>query len=110
MGQRLYCGNLPWAAGEQELKTFFAGFNISNVKIVLDRDTQRPKGYAFLDIDGDAQTAITALDDQQMGGRRIRVNFAVDKPRTGSTTNRKPPPKTKDDEDYGVAWAAGSRD
>ena len=51
MGNRLYVGNLSYTVTEAELKEVFAegGKNVVEVKIVLDRDTGRPRGFAFVD-------------------------------------------------------------
>ena len=66
---------------EPAIRTFFTGFTISNIKLVLDRETQKPKGFGFADVREDAQTVIQALDGQQLGGRTVRINMAIDKPR-----------------------------
>lgn len=78
---RLYVGNLPYQADENGIKEFFKGFNVLSVKIILDRETSRPKGFAFVDIAEGSEVAILALNGQQLGGRTIKVSVAIDKPR-----------------------------
>lgn len=74
----VYVGNLPYSVTEEEIKELFAPFGeVQDVKLVSDRETRRPKGYGFVQIaDAAAQPAIQALDGQQFGGRRLRVNEA----------------------------------
>ena len=88
MGKRLYVGNLPYDADEQALRTAFAqdGRLVERVHIVLDRETQRPRGFAFVEMasDGEAQAAIKAMDGVDVDGRALRVNEAEErKPRSG---------------------------
>ena len=86
MGRKLYVGNLPFTAGEQELRTLFerAG-NVETVNLVRDMATGRARGFAFVEMstDAEAQTAITTLNDQQFGGRNLTVNEARPKPQGG---------------------------
>lgn len=74
---RIYVGNIPFSADEEMLKEFFAPRSVSNVKICLDKDTQRPRGFAFVEF-ADETTANEALDmdGEQLGGRTIRVSEA----------------------------------
>lgn len=74
----VYVGNLPYSATEDEIKELFAQYGeVQSVKLVNDRETGRPKGFAFVSIDdGAAASAIAELDGKQFGGRRLRVNEA----------------------------------
>lgn len=75
----IYVGNLSYSLGESDLEEAFAEFGtVSSVKIILDRDTGRSKGFAFVEMDNDdeGQNAIDALNDQEMDGRRLKVNQA----------------------------------
>jgi cold-inducible RNA-binding protein len=88
MGTRLYVGNLPFEVDEAQLRTLFqeGGRQVSEVKIVTDRDTGRPRGFAFVEMgsQADAETAITALNGTQFGGRTLTVNEAREStPRRG---------------------------
>ena len=78
---RLYVGNIPFNASEEDLRLYFsdAGILVTRVKIILDRDTQRPKGFAFVDTEADPQAIIATLNGQDFGGRTIVVNLAIDK-------------------------------
>lgn len=83
MGKKLYVGNLSFDATEQDLRDAFAddGREVVEVAIINDRDTGRPRGFAFVTMgsDEDARAAISALDGQSLGGRTLRVNEAQDR-------------------------------
>lgn len=83
MGKRLYVGNLPYDTDEAMLKEAFGqeGRTVASVHIVMDRETNRPRGFAFVEMttDGDAQKAIAAMDGAEFHGRRLRVNEAEDR-------------------------------
>src|SRR4029077_195470 len=88
MGTRLYVGNLSYNVTEPELRDVFAegGRNVVEVKIVLDRDTGRPRGFAFVEMgsDAEASTAIETLSGRQIQGRPISVSEARERaPRSG---------------------------
>ncbi|MCC7383242.1 MAG: RNA-binding protein [Deltaproteobacteria bacterium] len=88
MGQKLYVGNLSYDVTEDELREAFGadGREVSEVAIIMDRDTGRPRGFAFVTMASakDAQDAITALNGQMLGGRAMKVNEAQDRgPRGG---------------------------
>lgn len=88
MGKRLYVGNLAWDTNEDTLRSTFGadGRNVTDVHIVTDRDSGRPRGFAFVEMAGDdeAQAAIQALDGVELDGRNIRVNEAQERqPRGG---------------------------
>ncbi len=79
MNKKLYIGNLPFTATEQELRDLFSPHGgIDTVSVITDRDTGRPRGFAFIEMEdeGAAGTAIRALDGTDMGGRPLRVNEA----------------------------------
>ena len=83
----IYVGNLPYSATEQEVRDLFGSYGeVKLVKLVIDRETNRPKGFGFVEMDdAAAQEAIQALDGQEFGGRRLRVNEArerTDRPRS----------------------------
>jgi RNA recognition motif-containing protein len=87
MGTRLYVGNLPYSADEASIRSFFenGGRQVTQVKIVTDRDTGRPRGFAFVEMaDANmAQSAINELNGQNLGGRTIVVNEAREPQRGG---------------------------
>jgi len=72
----VYVGNLPYATTENELKELFTQFGqVFGARIKTDRDTGRPLGYGFVQMeDADADKAIEALDGKDIGGRNLRVN------------------------------------
>ncbi len=79
MGRRLYVGNLPYSAGEDELRELFSSVgNVDSVSVVIDRETGRARGFAFVEMatDEEAQAAISKLHDQPFGGRPLTVNEA----------------------------------
>jgi RNA recognition motif-containing protein len=79
MARKLYVGNLPFSAGEQELQELFASAGqVDSVNIVRDNATGRARGFAFVEMasDEDAQNAITKLHNAQFGGRNLTVNEA----------------------------------
>ena len=86
MGKRLYIGNLPFSATEDELRELFGRHGaIQSVNLVTDRETGRARGFAFVEFeDGSAaEAAMRALDGSNMGGRTIRVNEALERGRGG---------------------------
>ncbi len=81
MGNRLYVGNLPYTASEVQIREFFeqAGSRqVSQIKIITDRETGRPRGFAFVEVTEPhmADSAISELHGSQFGGRTIVVNHA----------------------------------
>ena len=88
MGARLYIGNLNFQTDEQTLRSALSedGRNVKDVHIMSDRETGRPRGFAFAEMgsDADAQAAIQALDGQELDGRTLKVNEARERqPRGG---------------------------
>jgi len=83
--KKLYVGNLPFTATEDEITQLFGQHGtVHSVALINDRETGRPRGFGFVEVeDGDLQNMIQALDGQEMGGRALRVNEAQDKPRGG---------------------------
>lgn len=77
-GRRLYIGNLAYATTEGELKDFFKGFNVESVSIPVNPRTNRPVGYAFVDLatEQEAQAAIAALTGKDILERRVSVQIA----------------------------------
>jgi RNA recognition motif-containing protein len=78
----IYVGNLPFNATEQDVRALFEGHGtVEGVKLINDRETGKPRGFGFVDMpQADAQTAIQALNGQQLGGRALRVNEAQERP------------------------------
>src|ERR1043165_4056392 len=84
MGKRLYVGNLSYSVTEADLREVFAeGGSVEDVKVVLDRDTGRPRGFAFVEMSTDAEAtkAMEVLNGRDVQGRAISVSEARE--RTG---------------------------
>ena len=77
----IYVGNLPFSATEDEVRKLFERHGkVESVKLVMDRETGRPRGFGFVDMTAsDAQTAIQQTNGFQMGGRPLRVNEAQER-------------------------------
>src|SRR4051794_23015014 len=80
MGTRLYVGNLSYNVTEPELREVFSegGGNVVEVKVVMDRDTGRPRGFAFVEMgsEQEASQAIQTLTGREIQGRAISVSEA----------------------------------
>ncbi|HXK23449.1 MAG TPA: RNA-binding protein [Myxococcota bacterium] len=86
MSTKLYVGNLSFSNTEADLKQLFERHGmVESVNVVMDRETGRPRGFAFVEMaEGSAaQDAIRALDGTDFGGRTIKVNQAQDRQRGG---------------------------
>ena len=75
---RLYVGNIPYSTTEDELQATFAPYgSLREVKIIMDRETGRSRGFAFVTFDRrEGAEAATELNGQDLGGRRLVVNVA----------------------------------
>ena len=79
MGNKLYVGNLPYSFRDDDLQQAFAAHGtVTSAKVMMERDTGRSKGFGFVEMgdDAQAQTAINAMNGQQIGGRGLVVNEA----------------------------------
>jgi RNA recognition motif-containing protein len=88
MGRRLYVGNLSYQTTEEQLAQFFGqdGRRVESVRLMTDRDTGQPRGFAFVEMstDVEAREAIAAFDGADLDGRRLRVDEAQERqPREG---------------------------
>ncbi len=77
----IYVGNISFETTDAELRDLFSVHgDVKSVKLINDRDTGKPRGFAFVEMDDDgAETAITATDGVEFAGRNLKVNLA--KPR-----------------------------
>ncbi len=81
MSKKIYVGNLPFSASDDEIRTMFGEFgDVDTVNLITDRDTGRPRGFGFVEMSDGADEAISALHQKDMGGRSLNVNEA--RPRT----------------------------
>ena len=79
MGNKLYVGNLPYSFRDDDLQQAFSQHGtVTSAKVMMERDTGRSKGFGFVEMgdDAQAQTAINAMNGQQIGGRGLVVNEA----------------------------------
>ena len=89
--KKLFVGNLPYTAGEQELQELFGQAGaVETVNVMRDQATGRARGFAFVEMatDEDAQKAISQFNNYSLGGRNLTVNEARPKPeRSGGFAN-----------------------
>jgi len=78
MSKKLYVGNLSWSSTEDEVRAAFEAYGeVTSVNLIEDRETGRPRGFGFVEMDDNgAREAIEALDGKDFGGRNIKVNEA----------------------------------
>lgn len=84
MGKKLYVGNLSYGTVEDGLRSAFQAFgNVVSAKIITDRDSGQSKGFGFVEMstEDEAHAAIDGMNGQNLDGRAVRVNEAMDKPR-----------------------------
>ena len=75
----IYVGNLSYQMSEDELRDAFGAFGeVSSVKILMDRETGRSRGFGFVEMpnQSEAETAIAKLNGTDVGGRSLRINEA----------------------------------
>lgn len=79
MGKRIFVGNLPFSATEEQLRDLFGQHGeVVTAEIVKDRFTERSRGFGFVEMANDdaANAAVAALNQYQMDGRPLTVNEA----------------------------------
>lgn len=79
MATKVYVGNMSYDTTDNDLRELFAAYGeVSSVNVVKDRDTGRPRGFAFVEMATKeaAQAAITALNGKEVDGRQLNVNEA----------------------------------
>jgi RNA recognition motif-containing protein len=82
MSKNIYVGNLPFRSSEDNIRDLFAQYGaVASVKLISDRETGKPRGFGFVEMDDDAEAdaAIEALNGKDFEGRSLKVNEA--KPR-----------------------------
>jgi RNA recognition motif-containing protein len=88
MGTRLYVGNLSYDTTADQLKELFSASGVvASADLVMDRQTGRSKGFAFIEMGSEeaATAAISALNETELDGRKLNVNEA--KPREERTNS-----------------------
>jgi RNA recognition motif-containing protein len=88
MGISIYVGNLSYDSNEQSIRQLFEQYGaVQSVKLIEDRETGRPRGFGFVEMDsGAAHAAIQALNGAELDGRSLKVNEA--KPREPRQSQR----------------------
>lgn len=77
MAKKLYVGNLTYDVREDDLLELFSQFGeVLSAQVIIDRDTNRSKGFAFVEMSSGADEAINALNGQDFRGRDLTVNEA----------------------------------
>ncbi len=88
MESKLYVGNLSYSVTEDQLRELFSQAGaIKEIALIMDRDTQRPKGFGFVEFETqvEAQKAIELFNEHELDGRRLTVNFARPKEERGGS-------------------------
>jgi RNA recognition motif-containing protein len=94
MSTRIYVGNLPYSATNEQLTQLFAAFgDVTDVHLITDRATGQPKGFGFVEMAGEAsaRAAIADLNGTVLDGRALEVNEARPRPeRSGGGNGYRP--------------------
>ncbi|MBI2867786.1 MAG: RNA-binding protein [Chloroflexi bacterium] len=83
---RLFVGNLPYAATDQDMVTLFSQYGqVSSANVIMDQTSGRSRGFGFVDMpnDAEAQAAIDALNGKDLKGRALTVNQARERTQGG---------------------------
>lgn len=88
---KLYVGNLPFTVTEEHIRTLFASHGtIEKISLISDRDTGRPRGFAFVEMaNADAARAMQALNGTDFGGRALKINEAQERVRPSGGGQRR---------------------
>jgi RNA recognition motif-containing protein len=82
VAKNLYVGNMAFSTTEDQLREVFSQYGtVTKVQVIMDRETGRPRGFAFVEMSDGGDQAIAALNGAQLDGRTLTVNEA--KPREG---------------------------
>ncbi len=90
MAKKIYVGNMNYNTSEDDLRSLFGQYGeVASVNIIVDRETRRPKGFGFIEMDQSdaADAAISELDGKEVDGRNLRVNEATERPRNNNRRN-----------------------
>ena len=93
MPSKVFVGNLDFNTTKTEVQDLFTQVGpVRDVFLPMDRESGRPRGFAFVEYesDADAASAIEKFNGYQLGGRALRVNAAEDRPRTGGGGGGRP--------------------
>jgi cold-inducible RNA-binding protein len=82
LSNKLFVGGLSWGTTDKELMDAFASYgNVTEAKVIKERDSGRSRGFGFVTFEDEeeAKAAAEAMNDTELDGRNIRVDFAHDK-------------------------------
>jgi len=80
--KKLYVGNIPWSATQEQMKDLFSPIGeVKSVNIITDRETGRSRGFCFVEMEN-ADEAIAQLNGKELGGRAMKINEALERART----------------------------
>ena len=88
---KIFVGGLSWNTDGNALENFFSQVGeVTDCKVITDRETGRSKGFGFVTFatDDDASAAVERFDGTEIDGRNVRVNLAEDKPRRDNRNQR----------------------
>ena len=89
MSMRIYVGNLPHSADEDEVRDLFSEYGeIQSVNLITDRETGRPRGFGFVEMESGGDEAIEELHQSDFNGRTLNVNEARSRGDHGSHGGR----------------------
>ena len=83
----IYIGNMSFDTTEEQLREAFQAFGeVTSTKVIMDRDTNRPKGFAFVEMSSkdEAMAAISGLNGKEVDGRELKVNESKPKADSGN--------------------------
>jgi len=83
----MYVSNLSFHTTDENLKELFSKFgNVSSAKVIMDRETGRPRGFGFVEMDSEdeAKLAMEGLNNKEIEGRALSVTVAREKSSNGS--------------------------
>ncbi|KAL2486843.1 Glycine-rich RNA-binding protein 2 [Abeliophyllum distichum] len=83
MSTKLFIGGLSFGTDDQSLRDAFGSFgDVVEARVITDRDTGRSRGFGFVNFSTDesANSALSAMDGQELNGRNIRVSYANERP------------------------------
>jgi RNA recognition motif-containing protein len=92
MGTKLYVGNLSYGTTEDDLRSLFSeAGTISSVALIKDRETGRSKGFAFVEMNSqaEAETAISMFNGKALNERELTVNIARPRRERGGSSDRR---------------------
>ena len=110
MASKVFVGNLAFKTTRDEVQQLFAQAGpIKDVFLPTDRESGRPRGFAFVEFESDeaAEKAIEKFNGYELGGRALRVNAAEDRPRGGPRPPRAFAPQSFDDRGGGGDFGGG---